>query len=112
MNNQPLSITNRQARMTQKILSIIIKTTGEIGEEQEVKIPTNLSNETPLFGKQGLFDSLGLVSLVVAVEQAIEDEFGVNVSLADEKAMSQKHSPYRTIGSLAEYASSLIQEDS
>jgi acyl carrier protein len=57
-----------------------------------------------LFGESGFLDSMSLVSLVVAVEQAIEDQFGKTVSLADEKALSRRHSPYRTIGSLAEYA--------
>ncbi len=67
-------------------------------------LPPNLGTETPLYGQTGVLDSLGLVSLIVGVEQAIEDRFGAPVSLADEKAMSQKHSPYRTVGSLAEFA--------
>jgi len=46
---------------------------------------------------------------MVAVEQAIEDELGVSVSLADERALSQRTSPYRTVGTLADYADSLIQ---
>jgi len=45
----------------------------------------------------------------VAVEQTIEDKYGASISLADEKALSQRNSPYRTVGSLAEYASRLIQ---
>ncbi len=57
-----------------------------------------------------MFDSLGLVSLVVAAEESIEDTYGVNISLADERAMSQSKSPFRTIGTLAEYASQLIGE--
>jgi acyl carrier protein len=64
--------------------------------------------DTPLFGRDGLLDSMGLVTLVVAVEQAIEDELGVSVSLADARALSQKASPYRTVGALADYADSLI----
>jgi len=61
--------------------------------------------DTPLFGDDGALDSVGLVSLVVGVEQALEERFGAVVSLADEKALSQRHSPYRTVESLAEYAS-------
>jgi acyl carrier protein len=73
-------------------------------------LPEDLTEETSLFGRNGILDSLSLVSLIVGVEQGIEDELGVSVVLADEKAMSQKHSPYRTIGALAEYASGLIKE--
>jgi acyl carrier protein len=67
-----------------------------------------LGPDTPLFGRQGLLDSLGLVTLVVAVEQAVEDRFGVRVALADDRAMSQTRSPYRTIGALAEYTERLL----
>jgi acyl carrier protein len=67
--------------------------------------------KTPLFGQNGILDSLGSVMLVVALEQAIADEFGVSISLADERAMSQRHSPYCTFGSLAEYASQVIQAE-
>ena len=43
------------------------------------------------------------MNLIVAVEQAVEDELGVRVTLADEKAMSQRSSPFRTVGTLAAY---------
>lgn len=67
-----------------------------------------ITRETPLFGPDGILDSLALVSFIVAVEQAIEDECGMTLSLADDRAMSQRRSPYRTIGSLADYALSLL----
>jgi D-alanine--poly(phosphoribitol) ligase subunit 2 len=95
--------------MNSEVISVILKTLEEIHEQQDLHIAQPLTDKTPLFGQEGILDSLGLVTLVVAVEQAIEDEFGVSISLADEKAMSQRHSPYRTIGSLAEYARQMIQ---
>ena len=57
-----------------------------------------------LFGEDGVFDSMGLVSLIVAVEQEIEDRFGKAVALADERALSRSSSPYRTVETLAYYA--------
>jgi acyl carrier protein len=79
------------------------------GMETEVK-PSNggWTAETPLFGREGVLDSIGLVTLVVAVEQAIEDRYGVSVSLADDKAFSQKNSPFQSVTTLAEYAAQLI----
>lgn len=70
------------------------------------------SRDTVLFGESGNLDSLGLVHLIVAVEQRIEDTLGVAISLADEKAMSQRTSPFRTIGTLADYAIRLVEERS
>jgi acyl carrier protein len=107
MSNQALTTLNKST-ITAEIVSLILANVRDIAEEQDIEIPEALEENTPLFGKYGLFDSLGLVSLVVALEEAIADKYGVTVSLADEKAMSQKHSPYRSISYLAEYASSLI----
>lgn len=93
-----------------KILKIIISAVKEINEERDAKVSIEQGSEAPLFGKDGGFDSLALVSLIVAVEQEIEDELGLNISLADEKAVSQAKSPFKTIGSLAQYAKHLINE--
>ena len=57
-----------------------------------------------------VLDSLGLVNLIVSVEQNIEDEFHVVITIADDRALSQKHSPFRTVESLAEYIEILLKE--
>jgi len=98
--------------MSDKLINLIIETANELNEEEEVSITSELNKDTPLFGEKGILDSMGLVSLVVAVEQAIEESMGVSISLADEKALSQKNSPFKTIGTLAEYSEGLISEDS
>lgn len=93
--------------MRQEIIDLIIETAGELGED-EIGIAGGLSEETVLFGKDGVLDSMGLVTLIIAVEQAIEDKFDTNPGLADEKAMSQANSPYRSVASLADYAVSQL----
>ena len=90
--------------MKDQLVEMILEVARELQEEEEIEVSEPLQGDTPLFGEGGLLDSMGLVSLVVAVEQAIEERLDANVSLADEKALSQANSPYRTIGSLAEYA--------
>jgi len=69
------------------------------------------NKETRLIGKRGVLDSLGLVSLIVDVEQKIDDDYGLSLTIADDRAMSQEKSPFRTVGTLAEYISRLIQEE-
>ena len=68
------------------------------------------SNNTALFGSGSKLDSLEFVNLVVAVEQNIEDEFDVTITLADERAMSQETSPFRTVGTLTDYIEMLLGE--
>jgi acyl carrier protein len=94
--------------MKEDLISLVIKALRDTNGH-EIKIPSVLKSETSLFGQGGILDSVGLVTLIVTVEQSIEDAFGVSISLADEKAMSQQHSPYRTVGSLAEFAQRVIQ---
>jgi acyl carrier protein len=89
-------------------LTLIVDALREFVEQHAMDAPGPLDEGTRLFGRDGLLDSMGLVTLVVAVEQAIEDEYGVSVSLADDRALSQRTSPYRTVGSLAEYAEGLL----
>lgn len=66
--------------------------------------------ETPLFGKGSPLDSLDLVMFLVEVEARLADRFGVERPLSDDRAMSHERSPFRTIGTLAEYIVSLGAE--
>ncbi|MCL4267598.1 MAG: acyl carrier protein [Anaerolineae bacterium] len=68
------------------------------------------SPDTVLYGSGGRLDSLELVNLIVAAEQNIEDEFGVPITLADERAMSQRNSPFRTVATLVAYITALLKE--
>jgi len=52
--------------MNQELVDLIIATARELGEE-EVGDTSNWTAETPLFGDDGVLDSMGLVTLVVAV---------------------------------------------
>jgi acyl carrier protein len=74
-------------------------------ESQIVKDPA-----TTLFGPGGVLDSLGLVTLIADLEGVLIQDCGVSVTLADDRAMSQKSSPFRTIESLAQYVEILIRE--
>ena len=89
--------------MKKEILKIVINTIEDFNEslEENDKLSTNL--EASLYGGDSNLDSLGLVSLIVGLEQNIEDELEKTISLADEKAMSQNSSPFKNINSLIDY---------
>ncbi|MCX6890317.1 MAG: hypothetical protein NTX51_02155 [Verrucomicrobia bacterium] len=67
---------------------------------------------TVLFGEGSTLDSLGLVTLIAAVEREIAQEFDRPLTLVSEKAMSQRTSPFRTVATLTDYIASLLEEDS
>ena len=95
--------------MKEKIVSLIIEAAEEMNEYLENKIETKDRGEAKLYGDHGVLDSLGLVNLVVAVESLIEDKFDVELTLADEKAMSQRNSPFLTIDTLSDYIQSILK---
>lgn len=80
---------------------------------EELQEDTSLisGDQTKLFGGDGILDSLGLVSYIVAVEEALEDEYGISVILADEKAMSRRTSPFSRVSYLVDYIFELIKQD-
>lgn len=93
------------------LVPLILGALGELLEQQD-KTPTEpLSAESRLIGKNAVLDSLGLVTLIVDLEQRIEAEFDVFLTLADDRAMSQRSSPFLSVGSLAEYVALLIAEE-
>ena len=94
----------------QEITKLIFNAVDEINNQLPKDQQLAKSTKTVLFGENGGLDSLGLVNLLVAIEQNIEDEFDVNVTIADEKAMSQKQSPFRTIGTLADYLDVVVED--
>ena len=68
------------------------------------------SEDTTLFGPDAALDSFELVRVILSVEQGLDEEFGVPVTLADEKAMSQRSSPFRNVQTLADYIVKLMEE--
>jgi acyl carrier protein len=90
--------------LTDEIADLVIGIASDIAKDQELGVQETITENTRLFGPGGVLDSMALVGLVVALEQAIEDRYGVTVPLADEKALSQRDSPYRSVTSLAVYA--------
>ena len=96
--------------MYKEIVDLIIDTARELGED-EIGVSDDLAEDTILFGKEGILDSMGLVTLIIAVEQSIEDRYEKTAGLADEKAMSQARSPYRSVATLAEYAVQELESD-
>lgn len=67
-----------------------------------------ITPETRLLGSAAVIDSMGLVNLIVEVEQRLSEQFGVTCTLADERAMSRQKSPFRSVGSFAEYVVELV----
>ena len=90
--------------------SKIIKFLEEFLKE-ELEESIELSLESKLFGGGGPLDSMALVNLVVDLEELIEDDYGKTISLADEKAMSRRTSPFSRVQNLIDYVQEQLNSD-
>lgn len=100
-----LSIADRNA-----VLALVTASLRDLYEQNGITADSEPDEGTYLIGRRALLDSLGLVTLIVDLEQKIEETFDVALTLANERAMSQKNSPFLTVGSLADYICALINE--
>jgi acyl carrier protein len=65
--------------------------------------------DAALFGNGSSLDSLGLVALVIDIEEAFADR-GIALTLSDERAMSQHRNPFRTVSILTAHISARLAE--
>ncbi len=91
------------------VLSNLHEILLETYQEDQLQIPS-LNDSSRLIGRNGVLTSLELVTLIVNIEQKLSEEYDISLTIADERAMSQKKSPFRTIGALSDYISLLIKE--
>lgn len=87
--------------MQDEVLELVRGAIDELNEELQYDTLRNPTADTRVFGGDDGIDSLTLVTLIVQLEQAVSQKFGKHVTLADEKAMSARNSPFRTVGALA-----------
>jgi acyl carrier protein len=101
--------------MEKKILDLVLQCLREVlmeSDDDNAADLESLNESTRLLGKQSILDSLSLVTLIVSIEQKLSEQYGVTVTIADERALSQEKSPFRTAGTLSKYAMLLIDERS
>ena len=88
--------------LKRKAYEIVSKAVAELAEDMGFPALVTPAEATPLFGGDDGIDSLSLVRLVADIERAAERELGQTIVLADERAMSRRNSPFRTVGTLGE----------
>jgi acyl carrier protein len=89
---------------------IVVASLKEVFEQVGSPPPDAIGEDTVLVGNDAVLDSLGVVQLIVEVEQRVEGTHGVSVTLANDKAMSARNSPFRTVGVLADHVIATAQE--
>ncbi|MBK9751000.1 MAG: acyl carrier protein [Chloroflexi bacterium] len=94
---------------TARILNAIYAAIDELNQQLPADKRLSKTPDTVLYAKSGVLDSLGFVNLILAVEESIEDEFGLAVNIADKVATASEANPFRTVATLTEYIEPLIE---
>jgi acyl carrier protein len=92
--------------MRDQILSVINGVLLDVNQELDHEEFRRPSEQTLIYDGENGIDSLSLVLLLGTLEARINQEFGANILIASEKAMSMRNSPFRSVGSLASFVES------
>lgn len=85
----------------QEIEALVLESVRLLAKDFELEALKSPQSDSLLYGEGGALDSMALVNLIADLEEAIAEKYGASIVLADEKAMSAKNSPYRSVTSLA-----------
>ena len=91
------------------VLACLQQTILDMEENNELPVDS-LNESTSLLGRRSVIDSMGLVTLLVNIEQKITEDHRITITIADERAMSQEKSPFLTVQSLSDYTWLLIED--
>lgn len=84
-----------------EIIQIIYNSIESVNEQYDLNIQKE--PDTILFGEGSDLDSIGLVSLIVSIEEGVEMFNGKYIPLANEMALSAEESPFRTVETLSNF---------
>jgi len=93
-----------------QILKIILAAIRNLNLARQPDAQLDVSPSAVIFGPNSPLDSMGLVSLIIDIEELLLEK-GFNVILSDDRAVSQLESPFRDVPSMVSYISELIAEN-
>jgi acyl carrier protein len=109
LNTSPGDAEPLQLPITeQAIQEAVLQAMRSVNLARDRSMQLVVSPDAPLFGPDSSLDSLGLVALLLDIEEALQ-ALGCDVVLSDERAMSQKRSPFRTVPSLVAYIGTIAR---
>ena len=96
-----------QGKIKASIVECINNLNNSLIESEKISIDP----DHVLFGNGSSLDSMGLLNLLMDLEERLDDQ-GIRITILDDHALSQKNSPFRTISTLAEYIFGKIHYES
>ncbi len=94
----------------EEVIDTVYQAIERLNMMREPQDQLSCREDTRLYGRQGSLDSLSLVALVLDVEEAVGEQSDTMIALADERALAQSRTPFRDVGSFADYVLTRLQE--
>jgi acyl carrier protein len=95
------------------VLAIAIEAATDAVDHDDPSVAdAEVSESTILIGDGAVVDSLGLVQIITDVEDTVSERYGRDLDLTDERALSQKHSPFRSVAALVDHVMDYVASSS
>jgi acyl carrier protein len=91
------------------ILEVVLQAMRTTNAARPASSHLTVSLDAALFGPGSPLDSLGLLTLLLDIEDDMQ-RAGYPVQLSDDRAMSQTRSPFRSVSSLVDYIGRIARE--
>jgi hypothetical protein len=86
----------------EEIAQLVLETLRMTNQWRPADQQLEVSREAPIFGPPSPLDSLGLVALLIDLEEQLQAR-GYGLTFSDAAAMSEQRSPFRNVPSLVDY---------
>jgi hypothetical protein len=91
-----------------EIQQLVLRAIEQVNRARRPEARLPVSDDAPIFGDGSPLDSLGLVALLIDIEEALQDR-GFPVTLSDARAMSQARSPFRSVPALVAFIQETVR---
>lgn len=92
---------------TAELEAVVLDCLATLNMSRRSNEQLEVSSSAAIFGDKSPLDSLGLVTLLIEIEERLADR-GVTITLADARALSQTRSPFRDVPALVAYLQELV----
>lgn len=92
------------------ILEVVLEALRSANTLRDPGDQLDVSPDARIFGRGSALDSMGLVTLLLDIEEALRAA-GLGLTLTDDRAMSQARSPFRSVPALVDYIDQLAREE-
>jgi acyl carrier protein len=94
---------------TAELQAVVLESIAQLNRSRTPDEQLEVSPTAPIFGNASPLDSLGLVALLIEIEERLADR-GMTITLANERAMSRARSPFRDVPTLLTYLEELAAQ--